>query len=210
MNQPTPVDRPGAVGLAQLIHIASAMELRPDCDSFLFVRHGQTACNARRIFQGPDEPLDATGQAQAAACARLLASTRLARIVCSDMRRARETAAAIAAPHHLQPNPQAGLRERNFGTRIGTSSAQIDWASAPPLGETLDGFVQRTCAGLRLALASPQPLLIVAHGGTLHVLAALLRLTMPLDLMANAQPLLVRRVAGRWTVQALAAGHGAG
>ena len=210
MNKHPSSERPRAAGLDLLEHLASAMELQPGCDSFLFVRHGQTACNARRIFQGPEEPLDATGQAQAAACAGLLAATSLASIVCSDMRRARETAAAIAAPHRLRPNPQGGLRERNFGTLIGTSSAQIDWACAPPLGETLDGFVQRSCDGLRLALASPQPLLIVAHGGTLHVLAALLRLTLPLELMANAQPLQLRRVAGHWTVQALAAGHGAG
>ena len=210
MNQLTSSDQPRAAGLDQLLRLASTMDLQPGCDSLLFVRHGQTACNARRIFQGPDEPLDATGQAQASACAGLLAPTHMASIVCSDMRRARETAAAIAAPHHLQPNPQAGLRERNFGALIGSSSAQIDWACAPALGELLDGFVQRTCAGLRLALTSPQPLLIVAHGGTLHVLAALLRLTMPLELMANAQPLQLRRVAEHWTVQPLAAGRGAG
>ena len=193
-------------GLDRLVSIARDLSFEPCCDSFAFVRHGQTARNARAIFQGLDEPLDGTGEAQALECCAVLAQRQIGAIVCSDMLRARQTALAVARPHALVPLQDAGLRERNFGELIGTSSLHIDWACAPRGGETLEAFVLRTRDAMLWALNRPGPVLIVAHGGILLVLAALLRLELAPLLLANASPLCLDRVGTNWRIQALVAG----
>jgi glucosyl-3-phosphoglycerate phosphatase len=190
-------------GLPQLVALAAAQPLDPPCDLFYFLRHGQTEGNARRIFQSVDEPLSALGLQQAARAAELLAPVPLASIVCSDVKRALTTAQTVAAPHRIAPLVLHELRERHFGSLIGTSSADIDWACAPEGGETLPQFVARKRAGLALALAQPAPVLVVAHGGSLYVLAALLGVPAGLGLLGNAQPLRFERVGTTWSVQSL-------
>ncbi len=175
------------------------------CEHFYFLRHGQTPRNASRIFQGPDEPLSDLGISQAEAASALLNPCHFETVVCSDMLRARQTAAIAAGPHSLLPIDHAGLRERNFGRLIGTSSAQIDWACVPEAGETLETFVSRTCAGLTYALSHTSPTLIVAHGGTLYVLAALLGIDVDVSLLGNAHPLRFEQTVSKWTVTPLAA-----
>lgn len=191
-------------GLDQLLQIARTQTLDVGCDRFYFLRHGQTPRNASRIFQGPDEPLSDLGLTQAHAAAGVLASHSLSTIVCSDMRRACQTAGIVADAHPLSPVEHGGLRERNFGALIGTSSVDIDWACAPEAGETLDAFVTRSCMGLSFALAHPAPVLVVAHGGTLYVLAALLNIAVDISLLGNAHPLLFERKASTWVVTPLA------
>src|SRR5690606_28992030 len=83
-------------GLERLTEIVAALPLRIECDHFYFLRHGQTECNARRIFQSETEPLNATGIAQAEQAARILARERIATIVCSNMARAHHTARTVA------------------------------------------------------------------------------------------------------------------
>lgn len=183
---------------------AAPHRLAPDCTTFYFLRHGQTARNASRIFQDADEPLDATGHAQAVAAAALLAETGIAGIVASDMRRTRETAAAVDGRCAVGVETLAGLRERHFGALIGTSSVALDWSCAPDGGETLAQFVARTADGLGSALARPAPVLVVAHGGTLHALAALLGLEPTVAWFANALPLRFDRRGSGWTAVPLA------
>ena len=103
----------------------------------------------------------------------------------------------------LVPTAQAVLRERNFGALIGTSSANIDWACEPEGGETLAQFVARKRAALAEALAQPAPVLVVAHGGTLYALAALLGVPVDLGLLGNAQPLRFDRSGPTWAVTPL-------
>ena len=65
-------------------------------------RHGRTAWNAERRFQGQtDIPLDDTGMAQAARAAKVLARLHPNRIHSSDLSRARATADARA---HAKPS----------------------------------------------------------------------------------------------------------
>lgn len=190
-------------GLQQLVTLATARPLAPACDHFYFLRHGQTECNARRIFQAPEEPLSALGLQQADRAAARLAQEPIRTIVCSDVRRAFDTAHTVAAPHRLTPLALAGLRERNFGALIGTSSADLDWACEPENGETLATFVERKRAGLDAALAQPAAVLLVAHGGSLYVLAALLGLRADARLLGNAQPLRFQRSGPTWSVTPL-------
>jgi broad specificity phosphatase PhoE len=190
-------------GLDQLAALASAQPLAPTCDHFYFLRHGQTNCNASRIFQSADEPLSVLGLEQAARAAALLAGEPIRSIVCSDMNRAFVTARTVAEPLGLTPQPQAGLRERHFGALIGSSSVNIDWSCDPEGGESLAGFVSRKHPALAAALDATAPVLVVAHGGTLYVLAAMLGVPIDMSLLGNAQPLRFDRRDGRWTVRAL-------
>jgi len=197
-------------GLAQLIDLAAAQPLAPACDHFYFLRHGQTAGNAQRIFQAIDTPLSELGLAQAAQAAERLAGEPIHSVVCSDARRAFDTAHAVATGLGMAPLRFEGLRERNFGALIGTSSAELDWACEPEDGETLPQFVERKRAALEAALAHPAPVLIVAHGGSLFVLAAALGVPLDLDVLGNAQPLRFERCGPTWTVKPLLHHSGGG
>ena len=99
-------------------------------------------------------------------------------------------------------NPLASLPH---GALIGTSSVDLDWDCAPDNGETLGIFVQRTRDALAHALADTAPVLVIAHGGTLHVLAALLSISVTPSLLANAQPLRFERQTQGWSAIALGA-----
>ncbi len=191
-------------GFDALVRLASAQPLTPACDHFYFLRHGQTGRNALRIFQGVDEPLSELGLQQAARAATLLAGEPIRTLVASDAHRALTTAKTVGAALKLVPLERENLRERHFGDLIGTSSAAIDWACAPANGETLPGFVERKRAALDAALAEPGPVLVVAHGGTLYVLAALLGVAIGPEVLGNAQPLRFERNGTTWTVRALA------
>ena len=213
-NVPIATITPGQIsrGLDQLFAIAADQTLDTTCERFYFLRHGQTPRNALRIFQAPDEPLSALGVEQAHAAASLLAHEPVAAMVGSDMARAWQTAGIVAARPELARLAgiaHAGLRERNFGLLNGTSSANIDWAYSPEGGETLEAFVSRTRLGLGFALTHAAPTLVVAHGGTLYVLMALLKLELSLHLLGNAQPLLFQRrngQTGAWSVTPLGSG----
>jgi len=203
MSRATPSPHTAAGGLDQLVRIAEAQPLSPACDHFYFLRHGQTGRNALRIFQAVDEPLSELGLQQAAHAAELLAGEPIRTIVCSDARRAFDTAHTVAAALRLAPTAQAGLRERNFGALIGTSSAHIDWACEPEGGETLTQFVGRKRAALGAALEQPAPVLVVAHGGTLYALAALLGVPIDTNVLGNAQPLRFARSGPTWAITPL-------
>jgi broad specificity phosphatase PhoE len=204
MSPQTTPSHTAAGGLAQLVQIAAAQPLSPACDHFYFLRHGQTGRNAQRIFQDVSEPLSELGLQQAARAAGLLAGEPIRTIVCSDARRASDTAHTVGATLKLVPQAQAALRERNFGALIGTSSANIDWACEPEGGETLTQFVTRKRAALDAALQQqPGPVLVVAHGGTLYALAALLGVPIDFELLGNAQPLRFERNGPTWAITPL-------
>ena len=195
---------PVSRGLERLADIAARLPLEIECDQFYFLRHGQTECNARRIFQSEHEPLNANGIAQAERAAEILAKEPIATIVCSNMQRAYHTARTVAARHAIEPVPHIGLRERNFGNLIGSSSADIDWDCAPQAGETLDEFAHRVHAGFHEALRQPGPVLMVAHGGILYVLASVLNVAVTPELLGNAHPLRFDRERDLWRATPLA------
>lgn len=201
-------------GLERLpVLCAAGCALPEGLQRFYFLRHGQTARNALRVFQSIDEPLNETGLAQAERAAVLLADELAGspdvHIVCSDAPRAQTTARAVARRLAREERPHAGLRERHFGALIGSSSADIDWDCAPEGGETLDQFVERSLAALAEAVTHPAavvpvaPVVVVAHGGTLHVLACALGVVLDAGLLANATPLRFDRAGTGWAVTRL-------
>jgi len=119
-------------------------------------RHGQTAWNAERRFQGQsDIPLDRTGQEQAERAARLLAALRPDLIVSSDLIRATSTAAPLARLTGLDVVLDKDLRERHGGAWEGLTDADIreryptehrTWS--PPDGEPSGVVADRVAAAL--------------------------------------------------------------
>ena len=159
----------------------------------LFIRHGETDWNRQQRFQGQiDVPLNATGQAQAARLAARLAAERFDAFFTSDLGRARETAAPLAAAWGQQPVAVPGLREQSFGIWEGLDAPTIkdrhgamwqDWLQhhgdfALPGGESLRQFHARVLMAVRdlaahvhvHAHAHGQRLAIVTHGGVLDML----------------------------------------
>jgi len=144
-------------------------------------RHGNTDWNAENRVQGQsDVPLNELGQQQAFDAAELLIRTRPAVIVASDLRRAADTAAALAALTGLSVTYDARLRERYFGAWEGLLMTEVAaarpeeyarWtAGADVIGgavETLDDLGKRVGDALEAAadLAPPGGTVVVATHG---------------------------------------------
>ena len=153
----------------------------------LAIRHGETAWNLQARIQGHrDIPLNGQGQAQANRLALALADEAIDAIYCSDLSRARQTAAGVAAAVGLPVRLETGLRERSFGIFEGLTWGEIalDWPEQSERwrardatfgaegGETLTDFYARSVACVeRLAQAHPgQTVVVITHGGVLDCL----------------------------------------
>jgi 2,3-bisphosphoglycerate-dependent phosphoglycerate mutase len=153
----------------------------------LAVRHGETTWNRDTRIQGhTDIDLNDHGRWQAARLARALGQEPIAAIYSSDLKRARDTAQAVAQQHDLPVHADIGLRERGFGRFEGHTwdelalrypAETLAWRKrmpdfAPPGGETLLQLRERVVATvLRLAERHVgEQILLVAHGGVLDVL----------------------------------------
>jgi len=154
---------------------------------FIFIRHGETDWNRQQRFQGQiDVPLNTTGHHQAARLAARLAQTPHDLLFSSDLVRARETAAPLAAAWRLPVLPLPGLREQGFGILEGLDVPTIQsehadlWAAwlvhqadfVLPGGESLRSFHRRVLDTVtRLAVEHPgHRLAVVTHGGVLDML----------------------------------------
>lgn len=164
---------------------------------FTFIRHGETDFNRQQRFQGQvDVPLNAAGLAQAERLAARLAAERADVLVCSDLLRARQTAAPLAAAWDLEAALDSALREQAFGVLDGldvptikTRHAEL-WAAwleqradfQLPGGESLRQFHDRVMrATRRLAERhAGASIAVVTHGGVLDMLWRSAR-ALPLD-----------------------------
>jgi len=196
-------------GLDEVRRLAAKSPLKPRARRFIFLRHGETEGNARRVYQPSDIPLNPTGQAQARRAAEYLREHPVERILASDMRRAWQTAEAAAEMVGAPVIPEPRLRERWFGDLVGTSSMDLDWRQEPPNGESLHDFVLRTQAGFHDALDSDAATLLVAHGGSLYVLVFSLGADLLEEHIANATPLLFEYEdqTGCWRISNIVPGH---
>jgi probable phosphoglycerate mutase len=95
-------------------------------DLVVVVRHGRTAHNVNRTWQGQlDVPLDEVGLLQAGALAGALRGYAPAAVVASDLLRARATAEVIAAAAGLPVVLEPRLREIDAGRWEGLTREQI-------------------------------------------------------------------------------------
>ncbi len=156
--------------------------------SVYLARHGQTAYNLERRFQGHlPVPLDETGQEQAADLAER-ASTGAAGVPfvalwCSPLLRARETADIVAARIGLEPREEPRLMETDAGDW--TDRLFVDVQAEDPDG--FAGFIEGRPGfgfpggesfaqqGMRVAAAlvdveqGDLPALVVCHGVVIRI-----------------------------------------
>jgi broad specificity phosphatase PhoE len=156
------------------------------------VRHGRTAWNADKRFQGhTDIPLDEEGRAQASALASLLAGQRIDAAASSDLVRAAETARIVLASHDVPPRLDPDWREMQFGEWEGLTWAQIVAANpqlaassetsvkayTPVGGETFEALCARVGRAVdRIVAEVPDDgvALVATHAGPLHALLSVL------------------------------------
>jgi probable phosphoglycerate mutase len=97
-----------------------------DSRRIILLRHGRTAWNAERRFQGQaNPPLDDVGRRQAYEVAPLIAALRPDVLISSDADRAVQTAEPIAAVTGLELFVDARLRERSLGHWEGLTRADV-------------------------------------------------------------------------------------
>lgn len=158
-----------------------------DATRILLIRHAETDWNREARLQGhTDIPLNPHGLEQASRLGAALAGERLDAVYSSDLRRALQTAQAVADATGAPLVPEPGLRERGFGVFEGLSQAELEsrwpaelrrWRArepgfAAPGGETLADFYAR-CVGAaeqRARSHAGGSIALVAHGGVLDCL----------------------------------------
>ena len=168
----------------------------------VLLRHGRTAWNAQRRFQGQaDPPLDEVGRAQAYEVAALIAALRPHSLVSSDSSRAAQTAEIVGDVTHLPVRLDSRFRERSLGHWEGLTREEVaaaypdeyaDWAAGRDVsrrgGETREQVAARAQAAF-LELPHVPTAVVVTHSATAMALTnALLGIAQaihPLGPLAN-------------------------
>jgi len=152
---------------------------------FLLIRHAETDMAGQ--FCGHSDPeLNGRGYQQRAGVVDRLSEYAIQRIYTSDLRRARQTAEAIASHFGIGFEVRPGLREIHFGLWEGLSWSEIEacdpvlakkWIeeypnSTAPGGESIQDFGRRVRAesAFLFAAATECPIAVVAHAGFMRVL----------------------------------------
>ncbi|MGH4015845.1 MAG: histidine phosphatase family protein [Pseudonocardiaceae bacterium] len=152
-------------------------------------RHGETDYNAALRMQGQlDSQLTAKGLGQARRAAPVLATLRPEVLVTSDLSRAADTAAVLAAETGLPLRVDKRLRETHLGKWQGLTHAEVEavwpggvqtWRGdpewAPPAGETRVEVAWRAVQVVEeLDAAGPGTAVLCTHGGLIAGLTPLL------------------------------------
>ncbi len=152
----------------------------------MLIRHGQSTWNRERRIQGQlDPPLSEEGRWQAQRLGRRLAGRRFTGFYSSDLKRAFETSAAIAAATGAQPKPDESLREIYLGEWEGLRTDEIaerfpeawtSWVEEPdwdvvPRGERAADFESRVAAAIDAIFQRHEhgEVLVVTHGGVIQI-----------------------------------------
>jgi glucosyl-3-phosphoglycerate phosphatase len=141
----------------------------------VLVRHGQSTWNAEGRLQGQaDPPLSKLGRREAVALRGLLAGFDARRVLSSDLRRTRETAAALG---HPEAAPDPVWREIDVGEWAGRLLADLpagpepSWRGGdlvPPGGERWEELAARVADALEALMAEGGDWLVVTHGGVIR------------------------------------------
>lgn len=158
--------------------------------TLLFVRHGESEGNLRRIMQGwLDLPLSDLGRRQAEVVARRVVNARATRLYASPLLRAWQTGERIAEATGLPLEAAEGFREYGYGEAQGLTWNEAvarfgigtgDWGNGKVPGEEgASVFHARVTAAFdELAERHRDDVaIVVSHGGTIarlvvHVLGA--------------------------------------
>jgi alpha-ribazole phosphatase len=149
----------------------------------VLIRHGET-CMAGRFCGQSDPELNAAGEREAIYVAENVSKLNIARIYSSDLRRASQTAKAIAQRAGIAVECLTGLREIDCGQWEGLSWQEIEvqfpdetelWLREFPLrsapgGETYTAFTARveTAIAALLGEAAGMTIAVVTHRGVMR------------------------------------------
>lgn len=140
------------------------------------IRHGQTPLNAAGVLRGHlDPPLDEVGQLQARRLGQALRRQDVRLIVSSPLRRALQTADAIAEVVELPVTTDARLIDRDYGTWAGSRPQDIrdrfGSLDAAPGVEPADEVSSRACRALaEIAVeASGGAAAVVSHDAVIRM-----------------------------------------
>jgi ribonuclease H / adenosylcobalamin/alpha-ribazole phosphatase len=183
--------------------------------TILLVRHAAHS-QLGRVLSGRigDVPLSAAGRVQAQRLARRLGSEQLDAVHTSPVRRARETAQALASVANVAEDVAVSLDEVDFGAWSGKPFADLDddplwhaWNSrrsetVPPGGEPMRAVEQRILAYMRNVArqASGRVVAMVSHADVIRAgVAGILGLSLDRILSFDVDPASVTRIiAGHW------------
>ena len=108
------------------------------------VRHGETVDNARQLMQGQTQgELNENGVLQAKALSEQWRNRVIDAVISSDLKRAVDTAAVIAAPHGLEVVTTSLLRERDWGNFTGRYIPALKNEPWPENVESLENLLSR-------------------------------------------------------------------
>ena len=142
----------------------------------ILARHGETEWNVGEVFRGrADIDLNETGRKQAKLLGEYLSEASIEAVYSSPLKRALNTAKAVAGHHHLSVEVTPHLNDLNFGEWEGLQVDEVKqrypqafelWATRPekvrlPGGETLDEVSDRAMKVVNGA--------VVSHTGTVFL-----------------------------------------
>jgi broad specificity phosphatase PhoE len=145
----------------------------------ILARHGETEWNVEEVFRGRiDIELNRTGLKQAELLAEYLSGQEIEAVYSSPLKRALNTAEAVARRHRLNVETSPGLIDGDFGRWQGLSLREVknkyeklyeQWAASPQLvkipgGESLDEVRERALKVVNEVIAKHSGVVVlVAH-----------------------------------------------
>jgi broad specificity phosphatase PhoE len=161
--------------------------MKPAVTRVFMVRHGATVLSAEDRFAGAtDVALSEEGRAQTRRLAERLRDEKIAAVFASPLGRTVETAQILAAPHELEVQTRAGLREISHGHWEQMTRREVDekfpeeaaqWEKDPytfaPLGGESGLAVTARALPVLIELVREHPgkiLLVVSHKATIRLL----------------------------------------
>ena len=161
----------------------------PDVTEVLLIRHGEQNIDPKASFdEVRDPPLTERGEQQAKLLGEALSTTNIDAIYASPLRRAHETAKAVAGHHRLEPVVIADLREVEVFRDVPKDENILEFLGEDllravrrrmldekvwdvyPYSESSYEFKKRTINAVESCIAkhSSERIAIVCHGGVIN------------------------------------------
>ncbi|OQW35385.1 MAG: phosphoglycerate mutase [Nitrospira sp. SG-bin1] len=143
------------------------------------IRHGETEWSAAKRHTGrTDMALTSAGERQAAALSRSLAGRQFASVLCSPLRRARQT--CELAGYGDAATVTEDLLEWDYGIYEGRTTQEVRseqpgwsiWTASVAKGESIEQVGDRAQRVIQAASAAKGDVILFAHAHILRILAA--------------------------------------
>jgi len=183
----------------------------------IFVRHGQTKSNLEKRLQYLEDPLTDKGKEQAKNLKEVLKKYVIDEIICSDEKRAIETAKIINNELDLEVDKIPLIREKSSGDFSKKLVSEVDWSIVTgdflnkkiPGGESVLDVIKRSLDFIKVLNNKKRGknILVVSHGTFLRILYSIMFNKSPKDLLLNcefpnAMPIIVSMDdGGKWHLE---------